>query len=149
MVNLKNSRMIALVGVLLVLCGLFLPWITWERSPYVPAGFTIGLNTVDGWILLVFTLIAGYFSFEEPGGLNSMFVIIFGSFIFFGASLDIGNPQGFVPSGLNLPSILVHTAIGLYAEQVGGFLVLLYGIFTITRFPIHSNKKFLSHFIGK
>jgi hypothetical protein len=141
---LKTNQMIALVSVLLVVCGLFLPWVTWEEYAEIPAGSTIGLKTVDGWILLVFALIAGYFSFEEPRGLNSLFTIIFGSFIFFGASLDIGAPQGFVPSNymyvlIHVYPSVIHAAAGLYMEWLGGLLALLYGVFTIIRLPIPSS----------
>jgi hypothetical protein len=139
--NLKTNQAVALISVLLVVCGLFLPWATWEEYGEIPAGSTIGLKTVDGWILLIFALIAGYFSFEEPGGLNSLFTIIFGSFTFLGASLDITAPQGFVPP--NYMHILayvyprvIHAAVGLYMGWLGGLLVLLYGVLTIIRLPI-------------
>lgn len=142
MKKLETSQMIALVGALLVVCGLFLPWITWEKLSETPAGFTIGLKTVDGLILLLFALFAGYFSFEEPGGLNSLFVLIFGSFIFFGASITLSGPQGLAPPTLHSSLGFVHIAAGLYMGLAGGLLILLCGIFTIIRLPIpHSISK--------
>jgi beta-glucosidase len=142
MEKLETSQMIALVGVLLVVCGLFLPWVTWKEYLNVPAGYTIGLKTVDGWILLVFALIAGYLSLEESGGLNSLLTIFFGSFVFFGFSLNMGDLVKFVSPDLFVFrfsqsfSTIVSTGVGLYMGSVGGLLVLLYGIFTIIRLPI-------------
>lgn len=133
--KVQNQEIIVLIGILLVVGGLFLPWAHWESYGGAPAGSTTGLETldgaIDGWLFLLFGFFAGYLSLKKPGGLSSLFIAIFGLLILLGGSLNVDAPWVFAPSELPSPRNLVSFGTGLYAVLIGGFAILTSGIFSL------------------
>lgn len=133
--KVRNQEIIVLIGILLVVGGLFLPWARWETFGGTPAGSITGIETldgaIDGWLFLFFGFFAGYLSLKKPGGLSSLFIAFFGLLILLGGSLNIDAPWGFAPSELPLLGNLVSPGTGLYAVLVGGFVILTSGIFSL------------------
>lgn len=135
--KVRNQEIIVLIGILLVVGGLFLPWAHWESYGDAPAGSTTGLETldggIDGWLFLLFGFFAGYLSLKKLGGLSPLFIAIFGLLILLGGSLNIDAPWGFAPPELPSLGNFVSPGAGLYAVLIGGFVILASGIFSLTQ----------------
>jgi len=139
---LEKIHVIPLTGVSLVVCCLFLPWVTWEgHPPTIPPGSTEGFETVSGYLLLIFAIIGGYFSLQKPTPLNTLVVIFLGMTVLFGALLDKIYPQGFAPSVVSkLCPSTIHLGVGLDVGAAGGAMILLYGIFRIIEYLLPFRK---------
>lgn len=140
----KKGRKVVLVGVLLIVAGLFLPWARWEIPDNTDEGATVvkgsvsGLETmdekIDVWFILFFSFLAGYFALSKKGSLSSIFIVIFGFLVAGGVSLGIFAPWEYVPSEFSALASLpqyVDSGIGLYTDLIGGILILGSGIFSL------------------
>ncbi|KXA91678.1 hypothetical protein AKJ57_00270 [candidate division MSBL1 archaeon SCGC-AAA259A05] len=124
-----------MIGTLLIVAGLFLPWVSWEGvEGHHQAGSVFGLETLDGWVFLILGILGGSFSLKGKSGLSSGFIVFFGLLIFLGGILDFNNPIMFVPekvTSLAQAREIISTGWGLYVELASGFLILSSGIFSL------------------
>lgn len=127
--KLKVSEIACLIGVALVVIGIFLPWAKWPSWGRYIAGSVSGIEVVDGWIFLIFGIVAGVSAFKSLNGLGIGFLRLFpGVILFLGGFSGVASYSGFTE---RVPFDIVECGIGCYLIAVGGLIILISGLWQL------------------
>ncbi len=123
------SQIACLVGVALVVIGIFLPWAKWPSWGSYIAGSVSGIEVADGWIFLIFGIVAGVSAFKSLNGVGIGFLRLFpGVILFLGGYLGVASSSGFAE---RVPLEIVECGIGCYLIAVGGLIILISGLWQL------------------
>ena len=68
--KLEISQIACLLGVALVVLGIFLPWVKWPNWSRYITGYVSGIEMADGWIFLVFVIVVAVSAFKSLSGVG-------------------------------------------------------------------------------
>lgn len=118
----STARKLTLGGLVLVVVGAFLPWVS--ASVFGTSDSVIGINTL-GVITLVLAAVAGFGVLVSWSSSTQTLVLLAGIAIALVAAYGITNPVALVEIQLSgLDEGLIHPDSGLYGTLLGGILVL-------------------------
>ncbi len=128
--KLKIGQIACLVGVALVVLGILLPWVKWPTWGRYLTGYVSGTEIADGWIFLVFVIVAAVSAFKSLSGVGIGFLRLFPGFILFlGGWLDAEVFQEFAYG--RVPCGVAEKGIGSHLIMVSGLIILISGIWEL------------------
>jgi len=126
----KINQMVCLLGVTMVFIGIFSPWVKWQSWGSHPSGFVLGIETADGWILLVFAILASISLFKSTSDVGIVFLRLFPSIIItLGGWLALDYFWTFAPYGVY--RVLMERGIGCPLIVYGGSILLISGLWEL------------------
>jgi hypothetical protein len=94
--KLKIGQIACLVGIALVVLGIFSPWAKWPTWGRYIAGSVSGMEVADGWIFLVLVIVAAVSALKSLSEVGIGFLRLFpGVILFLGGWMNAEIFQGF------------------------------------------------------
>jgi hypothetical protein len=125
--KLKIGQIACLLGIALVVLGIFSPWAKWPTWGRYLAGSVSGMEVADGWIFLVFVIVAAVSTFKSLSDVGIGFLRLFpGVILFLGGWLNAEVFQGFAYG--RVPFGVAEKGMGSYLVMVGGLIILISGL---------------------